>query len=821
MKGNRLKTLSFSLLGALALFLASCGQQSPPSSGGGTTPTPQPPAQTGTLQVTVLDASTNQPIQGAVVTAGGASIGTTNAQGVVTATLSPGQYGVNASASGYVSLSTPVSATVVAGQTTQITLSLPKQAPPAGPGVCVPSGDTSYQTKLVPAEGSSPAGVKSIQITGPRAGTYCFVAGVLELQIYLPQSEQNNFQVILLSSDNPQATQVIPYTWNGSYFVARIDTRNQQIQGVPQQIIVKRQQGGNNIQDQVWKVVPDNLPPQVPDVRPVSAIDPVEAGGPQPERWIGGPASYNVTLTLENQDLVDRPDTTDFLASGIREVQFYAYRVGGYGAAPQVGKGQLIGVARSRPYQVNWNTRDGNWPDGKYYVYAVAVDWMGNANPHPGQSGAAPLAGFFVNVDNTPPSVSLSVVDRGTGDVGRLFNTSQQGLGYYLCNNSGYAYGDGRIDIFPADSGFVSGCATVTYTASDAGVGLGNNYVQLSWAAAAVFVPGAASATSYDINVNDVNGPVTFVLRAKDRLGNESVAEVPVTVDNRRPEVNLLSLYLPGQPSMTDPDVVLAGSQLGVRVAATDTLSGVKFTRIYMSSNANYTASATITLPFWNANVNPANTLSGNGPGLIQLPIQGDGNLYSPQIDGGQGDALVPVLDPTNEARGNLDSPADILVIVSDRAGNAKASFRRVMVRHTDELNNGVLGQYARTYLNTPIAGEHEIKPNPLSDANFSQAFRIADRSPSNLANLVKYAAFYRASSTPLPYKDPNEVNDLPAYLANPNPNTYTVYGLVQVVNTLPYKVVEPNTTGLFGVLFNNYGHMSDLCTVGVNCPNP
>lgn len=430
MKGNRLRTLGFSIVGALALLLASCGQQPPPSNGGGNS---GGSSQTGTLEVTVLNDANGQPIQGAVVTANGAQIGLTNSQGKVSASLTPGQYAVNASATGFVTPSLPSSATVVAGQTATLTIRLQPQAPAPGPGVCRPTGDTSYRTELVAAAGSSPAGIKSIQITGQRAGTYCFAAGVLELRIYLGRGEDNNLQVILVSSDNPQATQVIPHSWQGSYFVATLDTRNQQIQGVPQRLIVKYQRGGNDIRDQVWEIVPDNLVPQVPDVRPVSAIDPVEAGGPQPERWIGGPASHKVTLTLENQDLVDNPANPNLLASGIKEVRFYAYRVGNYQAQPRVGEGRLIGIARARPYQVEWNTLDGNWSDGKYYVYAVAEDWMGNYHPHPGTQ--APLAGFYVNVDNTAPSVSLSVRDRGLGDVGRAFNTNQSGLAYYLCNN--------------------------------------------------------------------------------------------------------------------------------------------------------------------------------------------------------------------------------------------------------------------------------------------------------------------------------------------------------------------------------------------------
>ncbi|WP_366083145.1 carboxypeptidase-like regulatory domain-containing protein [Thermus sp.] len=797
MKGNRLRTLGFSIVGALALFLASCGQQPPPSNGGGNG---GGGSQTGTLEVTVLNDANSQPIQGAVVTVNGAQIGVTNNQGKVSASLTPGQYAVNASATGFVTPSVPLSATVAAGQTTTLTIRLQPQAPAPGPGVCRPSGDTSYRTELVAAAGSEPAGIKSIQITGQRAGTYCFAAGVLELRIYLGQGEENNLQVILVSSDNPQATQVIPHRWQGSYFVATLDTRNQQIQGVPQRLIVKYQRGGNDIRDQVWEIVPDNLPPQVPDVRPVSAIDPVEASGPQPERWIGGPASHRVTLTLENQDLVDNPANPNLLASGIKEVRFFAYRVGGYRAEPRIGEGRLIGTARARPYQVEWNTRDGNWPDGKYYVYAVAEDWMGNYHPHPGTPGAAPLAGFYVNVDNTAPSVRLTVQDRGVRDVGRAFNTNQSGLGYYLCDNPTYTWGDGRIDIFPAESGFVSGCASVTYSAGDTGVGLGNGNAELSWAAAAVFVPEGTNIT-YNINVNDLNGPVAFVLKAKDRLGNESQAQVQVTVDNRRPEVDLLKLYLPSQPSQTDPDVVLAGSQLGVRVAATDTLSGVRFVRFYMGSDAQ-ARTTTVRLPFWNANL-------GTG-GLIQLPIQGNNNTYTAEIRGGVGDVLVPVLDPTNESTVAPNSPADILVIVSDHAGNANASFRRVQVRHTDELDNGVDGSAARLRVNFPIAGEHEIQPVPISDATFSGAFRTAARS-TTLPNLVKYAGFYGQDNTPLPYDDPNNLYDLPSYLAAPA--NATVYNLLQVVNTLPYKLVLPNPAGVFGVLFNNYGHMEAVPT--------
>ncbi len=113
MKGNGLKTFGFSLLGALALFLASCGQQPPPA------------PQTGNLSVTVLDASNNNPIPGALVGVAGpqSTTGVTDAQGRATFSgLPAGSYTVNASASGYQAASS--SANVQAGQTAQVTLRL-------------------------------------------------------------------------------------------------------------------------------------------------------------------------------------------------------------------------------------------------------------------------------------------------------------------------------------------------------------------------------------------------------------------------------------------------------------------------------------------------------------------------------------------------------------------------------------------------------------------------------------------------------------------------------------------------------------------------
>ncbi|WP_460331343.1 carboxypeptidase regulatory-like domain-containing protein [Thermus oshimai] len=112
MKGVRLKALGLALMGALAVFLASCGQQPP---------TPQ----TGNLEVTVQRADNGQPIQGAVVSVSGpqSASGVTNASGKHTFNNLPaGNYTVSAVASGFQPNSG--SATVQAGQTAQVILQL-------------------------------------------------------------------------------------------------------------------------------------------------------------------------------------------------------------------------------------------------------------------------------------------------------------------------------------------------------------------------------------------------------------------------------------------------------------------------------------------------------------------------------------------------------------------------------------------------------------------------------------------------------------------------------------------------------------------------
>lgn len=138
----------------------------------------------------------------------------------------------------------------------------------------------------------------------------------------------------------------------------------------------------------------------------------------------------------------------------------------------------------------------------------------------------------------------------------------------------------GRLDIFRADPGFVSGVAKVTYTACDAGVGFASaspsTGVELNWGAGSQNLtpnvcPPASESVSVDLN-NVQDGERTFVLRATDQLGNESRVEVKVTVDNNAPTLDHFNIQAPTKAG----NRVNAGDQATYEVLANDPTSGIR-----------------------------------------------------------------------------------------------------------------------------------------------------------------------------------------------------------------------------------------------------
>lgn len=443
MKRNGIKALGVPLLGALALFLASCGQQPPPSNGGG-------------------------------------------GKG---------------------------------GSTTPPT--------PPGPGVCVPKGDTSFSFTMK-GEGGV---IKSIQRTN-QSGEDCFVKGTIRFSVSAPGAQ--SVKIVLATTNNFQAGQVVASgTDSASY-----DLNTASIPQGEVHYVIARVERNNTIRDQYWAIVADNLPPQLPDVRPVNKLNPDQPSN----RWV----NKTVELTLQNPDFRDNPFGPGLLASGVQKVIYKARRVD-LQNAPEL----TIGEATAYPYKISWNTTQ--FADGRYHVYAVAEDAMGNVN-------RGPFSGFVVGVDNTAPTVELEVVDSGTLKVT-----------------------DG-LDIFPADQGFVSGEARYTYKATDAGVGI--SQVGLDWGAGARSLPPASTPTSGTIDVNDVqDGPTTFRLRARDLLGNESERTVTVTVDNNAPT---LDNFLVNGHSPTPSLRVRAGDKATYAALAYDPTAGVKQVRFYYAAPGSF-----------------------------------------------------------------------------------------------------------------------------------------------------------------------------------------------------------------------------------------
>ncbi|MEJ5335758.1 MAG: Ig-like domain-containing protein [Thermus sp.] len=539
----------------------------------------------------------------------------------------------------------------------------------------------------------------SIQTTNG-SGEHCFVKG--KVRFSAQASGASLVQLFLSTSQNAQAGQLLASgTTSASY---TLDTTT-----IPQgetRYLIAHVQIGSRVVDQVWTIVPDNLAPQLPDVREINDLNNLNLG-----RWVKG----TKTLTLENTELVDNP--TPGLASGIKKVTFYAQRIDRDTGEPD-GDPVVIGTAASLPYQVNWNTTAVN--DGLYHVYAVAEDLLGN------KKDAPPYAGFLVSVDNTAPIVSLTVEDNGTGDV---------------ANGS---------DVYAASKGFVSGAAKVIFSANDSGVGVDPSALGLSYTGGSISLTSTSGTVVVD--VNHVSGQVTFTFTARDRLGNERSTSQTVTVDNEAPSIS--RLYLEGQPT-----VVNAGSQQILNVRATDGISGLEPTSTYVYAGSN--ASSSATAPFWNATVTTG--------GLLGLGV----------VTGDFLNVLIP--DPTNEGPSGGTDPLDLIVIVRDRAGNARIDYLTVQVAHTASSDNEVSGG---TLTRNTVSGNTEYTVTGVT----------------TLSGTL-YVAFFATNSLGLAGVP---VGNAPSYLTPSTP----IYDLVQTVETPPYRLVSSNSN-LFAAGFNSHGHAS------------
>ncbi len=524
--------------------------------------------------------------------------------------------------------------------------------------------------------------------------------------------------------------------------------------------------------------VPDNLPPQLADIVEVSKLSPASTAAKG--NWVNG----TFTQQLENlNSLVDNPTGTPAPASGVRAIRYFADRTPFDGT---FDRDILLGEVLTSPYSIQVNTNQ-SLPDGTYRIFAVAVDQLGNES-------TGPLSAYILNVDNTPPTVTLDARDRGPRDVG---------------TNCG---GGGSVDLFPADAGFISGCAVVTTRARDNGVGFvaGTTRLVVSLGGGApVTFPTSIVAGGRDtglvngtVNYDPVNGPVTLTATISDELGNQGQATFQITVDNNRPQA----------PVITSPSAGTynAWSQVSFGANGSDAQSQVRELRLFFASRA--AAAAGVNVPVWNAN--------GAQPGLVELA----------RIPGASGAVNVRLPDPTNETTGLANSSLDLIALAVDQAGNARASFRSLSIRHVAVQNNGVNNpgdnsgnngaNFELTFL-APPTGVPVLAPRPADPGLGTQAGLVGQSQyvlsyvNTDAANAIQEGGLARLSFYYLaPTSDPLRNNlgaaaaiGLPAYVAA----FQEVYYLIQDVESDPFRVnwtLEPNR-GLVALIFNDRGHSS------------
>jgi hypothetical protein len=427
------------------------------------------------------------------------------------------------------------------------------------------------------------------------------------------------------------------------------------------------------------------------------------------------------------------------------------------------------------------------------------VDQLGNES-------TGPLSAYILNVDNTPPQVTLTARDRGPGDVGTA------------CG------GGGNVDLFPAEAGFISGCAIVSTSARDTGVGfvVGTTQliVSLGGGNPVTFPVPIAAATTSDVgpgtvigqvDYDAVNGPVTLTATISDELGNQGQATFQATVDNNRPQAPVIT-----SPSLGTYD---AWSQVSFGANGSDSQSQVQQLRFFFASNAPTGAIP----PVWNAN-------GGALPGLVELA----------RIPGASGAVNVRLPDPTNEVAppGAPNRSLDLIALAVDQAGNARASFRSLSIRHVAGQPNGVNNpggdvsgsngqRFELTFL-APPSGTPYLVPAPadptltlppavhplaglVGQSQYILSYVDTDASATIQEGTLARLSFYYLA----PNNDPLRAGlvagvaaniGLPGYL-----NGADVYYLIQDVESAPYRVnwtLEPNR-GLVALIFNDQGHSS------------
>lgn|GEM_PF-5183373 len=516
-------------------------------------------------------------------------------------------------------------------------------------------------------------------------------------------------------------------------------------QGLPYTLIARGKAGSSEAGKvtATFSFVPDNLGPQGADVQPKAG----SAGNgylsnlssaltSRYGNWVGGgarvgsfdPAAARFTLRLGNtRRLEDAPVPSGAsganpgggspqYAVGTQLLRYYALPVssGFVGSLDQALKAAadgplLLGERSSNDlsgdpalnnYPVTVQTLQGDSTplegvsqlgDGgsaaRYALYAVAYDRLGNPSLNTSvRSSGYNAQGYplvLINVDNAPPVVTAPAIkDRGPLDV------HARGEG---CERVDTALSPlaAPSDVFPAEDGFTSGCALISASVSDAGVGFDSaGVVNTSGTLISLGAPssgfssgrlalkitarGTAALASTTVNLNDLSGPQTFTLtNVSDLLGNVAEEKKGTTlVDNAEPRNLTLSVA-----SSNLSNTYQSGQPLGLASSGEDSGSGLRQLgdvaplSLWYGSNPSE-ASVPSSLrenPFQNA--------------LVSIAPSDYANFTVP----------FPAVQRVRSS-GELEGELNVWTLGVDRAGNAGAEVEALTVRSSIGSGLGGVG---------------------------------------------------------------------------------------------------------------------------------
>ncbi len=537
-------------------------------------------------------------------------------------------------------------------------------------------------------------------------------------------------------------------------------------------IVVRYFDGEDDNVTEARPVVPDNLGPQFPDI-----FEDVSQLTPQQTNQLGTWVSDDVSLKLENlATLIDNPQSTPVVASGVDRVNFYADNTPFDGV---FDRDCFLGFSLVNPYEIiyptdaivnddvddsaNACTQSGvGLLNGTYRIFAVALDQLDNESVLTAANEAT--SSFVMNVDNIQPNASdLSIVDRGIGDVDSIVDSC---LPLGTLPNIGSNDPDTLgifVDDQAASAGFVSGCAIIDGNFADEGVGLAAN---------SSFTFGDKSFNTNDLNetIVDVNdqgeGPISLTGVARDLLGHEFNGPSVQSIVDNTPPVNLQFT----SPSLTP--TYPAWDQANIAAQADDALSGVRNEHLFFAyvdnngmSPAEFTGDTTFTFPAFLpfpqtvGSPVPAGTTVPGAMGLAQMNHAIEFQTATQGVTG-QGLSLSSNLRLPAPNYGAIHQLA-IILKATDHAGNSRANYIKLAIDATpsfspnrpeveatqfDDDNNGALTNPQHDFELDDVSGvHHEDYPRGAGNDTDVPNFRL-DATPG--ANGVEQIGFYYTEGT-------------------------------------------------------------------------